>query len=352
MHSISSFILPSKEHFRNTLLKEGRFLPLSMELPYREPFAVFSRLCASGGILLESMKGPEAISRYSFVIPAPLMEVRLKRGKMEITFQDEGHKTVVLDLNRMGKRPLTFLMELTRHYPQKPSRSLPPFQGGLAGLVSYDFVHYLERLPCTVTDDQEIPDLHFYLTGTLLAFDHIEKTAHAITAPGAAEVFSILYKKMGAGESISQILSLPVDEANAVYERAVESVIHLSEQYRLVPESPDFSLPQKKRSLDICYETGRKEYTEMVKRAKHYIYEGDIFQANLSQRISAGLGGGDPFRLYSILRKINPSPFAFYADFGDWSDSEPTSPIQGRSPEPGRGALPGRMTTASAPTSF
>ncbi len=318
MNSTSSSILPSKETFRDALLNRGVYIPIYLELPFKEPASVFGSLCSSKGILLESMKGPEAISRYSFIIPAPLMELRLKNGIMKISFKDEGNKTLALDLNRMGKRPLTFLMELMSHYPQQSSRRLPPFMGGLVGLVSYDFVHYLERLPCTVTDDQEIPDIHFYLTGTLLAFDHIERTAHAVSAPGAMEIFKTLCKKMEKGESVSQRLSLPMDEVNPAYERAVESVIHLSEQYRLVPESTDFSLPRKKRSLDICYETGRVEYVEIVNRAKNYIHQGDIFQANLSQRISADMVGRDPFRLYSILRKINPSPFAFYADFGDY----------------------------------
>ncbi len=55
----------------------------------------------------------------------------------------------------------------------------------------------------------------------------------------------------------------------------------------------------------------------MVRRCKEYIAAGDIYQANLSQRLSAAIGNADPLRLYRILRTINPSPFAAFLDFGD-----------------------------------
>jgi aminodeoxychorismate synthase component I len=58
----------------------------------------------------------------------------------------------------------------------------------------------------------------------------------------------------------------------------------------------------------------KEDYMEMVRRAKNYIRAGDIFQANLSQRLTAEVGDLDPFRLYGVLRKINPSPFAAYLD--------------------------------------
>jgi para-aminobenzoate synthetase component 1 len=58
-------------------------------------------------------------------------------------------------------------------------------------------------------------------------------------------------------------------------------------------------------------------FESMVRRCKEYIAAGDIYQANLSQRFSADLGGADPLRLYKILRSVNPSPFAAYLDFGD-----------------------------------
>jgi anthranilate/para-aminobenzoate synthase component I len=62
----------------------------------------------------------------------------------------------------------------------------------------------------------------------------------------------------------------------------------------------------------------KEKYMGIVEKAKEYIAAGDIFQANLSQRISAEIGTADPWRIYEVLREVNPSPFAAYADFGDY----------------------------------
>jgi anthranilate/para-aminobenzoate synthase component I len=62
----------------------------------------------------------------------------------------------------------------------------------------------------------------------------------------------------------------------------------------------------------------KDKYMGIVEKAKAYIAAGDIFQANLSQRISAEIGTADPWRIYEVLREVNPSPFAAYADFGDY----------------------------------
>jgi para-aminobenzoate synthetase component 1 len=72
------------------------------------------------------------------------------------------------------------------------------------------------------------------------------------------------------------------------------------------------------RPLSILYEMKRTEYMDIVTRAKEYIAAGDIFQANLSQRVSAHIGDKNPWDLYRILRSINPSPFAAFADLGDY----------------------------------
>jgi anthranilate/para-aminobenzoate synthase component I len=62
----------------------------------------------------------------------------------------------------------------------------------------------------------------------------------------------------------------------------------------------------------------KQDYMDIVRRAKEYIAAGDIFQANLSQRVSAHIENKDPWNLYKILRSINPSPFAAFLDFGDY----------------------------------
>jgi para-aminobenzoate synthetase component 1 len=74
------------------------------------------------------------------------------------------------------------------------------------------------------------------------------------------------------------------------------------------------SAPQ---SFNLTPNVTKDEFESMVVRCKEYIAAGDIYQANLSQRLSAPMHNADPLRLYSLLRDINPSPFAAYLDFGD-----------------------------------
>jgi len=71
--------------------------------------------------------------------------------------------------------------------------------------------------------------------------------------------------------------------------------------------------------MEIIHGMKKKEYMDMVIRAKEYIAAGDIFQANLSHRISAHIGETSSWDLYRILRAMNPSPFAGFIDFGDYS---------------------------------
>ncbi len=69
---------------------------------------------------------------------------------------------------------------------------------------------------------------------------------------------------------------------------------------------------------ELHYEMSKEQYMDIVRRAKEYIAAGDIFQANISLRVSADIGDIKPWSLYEILRSINPSPFAGYIDFGDY----------------------------------
>ena len=125
------------------------------------------------------MKGPENIARYSFIGIEPYLIVKVKDGSVEIDCQ--GRKTL------SSRNPLQRLRELVNAYKQEPVKELPPFQGGAAGMLSYDFVHYLERLPETATDDLNVPDAHFFMIDRLIAFDHAAKKSWIIVCPGARE---------------------------------------------------------------------------------------------------------------------------------------------------------------------
>ena len=115
------------------------FPPVFKEIPFQDPFEIYKGLRSRNSFLLESVKGPENIARYSFIGIEPYLIVKVKDGAVEIDCQ--GRKTL------SSRNPLQRLRELVNAYKQEPVRELPPFQGGAAGMLSYDFVHYLEKLP-------------------------------------------------------------------------------------------------------------------------------------------------------------------------------------------------------------
>jgi len=287
---------PSLSHSKNNFIREaskGVMPSLSLEIPCIEPYIAYEAFRGPGSILMESVKGPMNIARYSFVCIEPFIEYRIKDGRETLTHEGTPSDEVT-------GMPLKTLRALLGKYKQKPSTALPPFQGGAVGHLSYDFVHYLERVPRSTLDDLEIPDAHIYFYDRLIAFDHQEQKAWAVITPGA--------RRPEAGDHGSDY-----DEAADALLRIGNKLTGLNGIQRdKHADKPDAS------TIDICHDVSAEKYIEMVRRVKKYIADGDIFQANLSLRLSADIGETDPWHLYLTLREINPSPFAGYLDFGDY----------------------------------
>jgi len=276
--------------------KTEGFPPVFKEIPFQDPFKIYRALRSGNSFLFESLKGPENIARYSFIGLDPYLIVKVKNSVVEI---ECNNKKILSDRN-----PLQSLRELVTVYKQHMVRELPPFQGGAAGLLSYDFVHYFEKLPATTTDDLDVPDAHFFMIDRLIAFDHAENKSWIIVCPGARQTALGFSKIRNAG-------NLLVAEAESVLQD-IERRIVIG---KTACESRDYHAYRK---MKISCETQKEKYMDMVKQAKEYIAAGDIFQANLSLRVSADIENTDPCDVYAILRKINPSPFAACMDFGEY----------------------------------
>lgn len=285
-------------------VESGFIPPLYVEIPYCEPCVAYEALCnlrqlTENTILLESAKGPDKIARYSFIAFEPYLVFSAKNGEVSIYSLSASS---VEKKSVSHRQPLERLRELTGAYPQQTAPELPPFQGGAVGLLSYDFVRYIENIPNNAVDDLNIPDAHFLMVDRVIAFDHLQKKAWLIISPGARQT------ELGYRD-ISDI------DWNRAYEEAEGMARKFGDQEIVSPNSA--ALPRF-RASKLNHEMSREQYEEIVKRAKEYIAAGDIFQANLSQRISAYIGGKNPWNIYKKLRDINPSPFAAYADFGGY----------------------------------
>ncbi len=285
-------IFPTKKKFIE-FIKYGKIYPLYLNIPYSTPYSIYECLASPNSFLFESVKGHEKIARYSFIGFEPCMIFKIKNGKVEI---ESSYKRTIRTFN-----PLTLMKTFINLYSQEKIESLPPFQGGLAGIISYDFVHYIEKLPSNSKDDINLPDAHMFMIDKLIAFDHMSKQSWIIVCPGVREAMD--------GYNIETI------GWDVKYDEALYIIYNIKKRLENIDNNYELSFQKSKQTIEIIYEMKKHQYIDIVKRAKDYIAAGDIFQANLSQRVSACIKDKEPWKLYRILRSINPSPFAAFVDF-------------------------------------
>ncbi len=180
---------------------------------------------------------------------------------------------------------------------------LPPFQGGLAGLFSYDLARSLERLPLPQFDEFQLPGAVLGAYDVVIALDHQTDQAWIISQ-GFPEMDSVRRHrraKSRAAEFERLLNSNPTGrKAN------IASPIPVSQL------APQYSAGHLK---ELTSNFSREQYLAMVRRGIDYIYAGDVFQVNLAQRLLYP-AHDDAVALYLRLRERNPAPFAAYFDLG------------------------------------
>ncbi len=302
-------ILPSKTDFLKEI-KKGVVPPLYLQVQYAAPHRLYPAFSGKGSILFESANLAQERELNSFIIFEPYAFFRAKDGLVEV---ESGGKRAISS----KKDPLARLKDFVSGYRQRPEPSLPPFQGGAAGLICYDYARYLEDIP-DKKDDLLLPDLCFVMADRLLAFNHALEKAWLVFCPGAKE----------SGLGYGDISGLDWPE---VYD---SSVMQMERIFKKIQKqiSASQDAPVETEAGTLCgagpalHQMTEAEYAAMVTRAKEYIAAGDIFQANLSLRLCARLEGATPWDIYCRLRQINPSPFAAFMEFGDFH-------VAGSSPE-------------------
>lgn len=307
-------ILPSKTNFIGNA-KAGRISPVYAELPFISPQTIFEAVQSPNSFLLESIKGPEKIARYSFIGAEPFLVFKVKNGKIDISGQQSSVS------GQYSKAPLKILKEILTSYRIDTPDNLPPFIGGAVGLLSYDFVHYFENIPKTAVDDLKIPDAHFMLIDTVIAVDHKLQKTFIISCPLSAEARkreSEKVQKLGRSD-VGAGLKPTLAEWEDAYDMACDKINAIYGKINAIPPVGTGLKPvPANMHIYIHHEMGKEKYMIIVKKAKEYIKAGDIFQANLSQRVSANISAINPWQIYQTLSKINPSPFAAYLDMGDY----------------------------------
>jgi anthranilate synthase component I len=262
------------------------------------PVSVFMRFKDTSPycFLLDSVEGGEKWARYSFIGHDPILTLRIKDGTAVL--QHRGGT-----VEKMKGNPFRIVQSVLSRFRSAPVEGLPTLSGGAVGFFSYDLVRCIEKLPGPPPDDLNLPDCHFIVADEMIVFDHLkQKLTLIVNMPTAGDM-----------------------ELN--YQRASERLLTISRvlhSSRWMAGGPQ-AAPNLAANAEPKSNMSRDYYCDMVKKAKEYILNGDIFQVVLSQRLTVP-APQDPFDVYRRLRVSNPSPYMFFLKFDGYC-------IAGASPE-------------------
>ena len=267
------------------LSKGYKVVPISMEImsDIRTPMQVLRILkgVSSHCYMLESVENQEKWGRYTFLGYDPKLEITCTNGVMTV----KNGKTEVSEVKHPGEK----IKEILKEYTSPKIKELPTFTGGLVGYFSYDYIKYSEpKLNLDANDEEGFKDVDLMLFDKVIAFDNFS-------------------------QKIIVIANARIENLREDYDRCVDEINKIIELIRtgeMVEVNPG-KITSEFRPLFT-----EKEYCEMVEKAKHYIYEGDIFQVVLSNRLEADYEGS-LLNAYRVLRTINPSPYMFYFSSDD-----------------------------------
>ena len=254
----------------------------------------------ANSFLLESVEGGAVRGRYSIIGLKPDLIWRATGDNAEINRNaiDDPDAFVAATDGALA----SFRALLDESHIELPDE-LPPMAAGMVGYMAYDMVRLMEHLPDTNPDVIGTPDGLFLRPTIMAIFDNIEDVVTVVTPVR------------------------PVDgiDAQAAYDAAAGRIAAVvADLERSLPHRAE-DIGAEVAAVEPTSNTTRERYHAIVERAKEYIMAGDIFQVVPSQRFSVPFTL-PPFALYRALRRLNPSPFLFFLNFGDFA-------VVGSSPE-------------------
>jgi para-aminobenzoate synthetase component 1 len=263
----------------------------------------------SGNPLHSAPAETQQLDQYSFLAADPALVVRSKGVTTEVRRSGETWTAAAADALSVAHR-------LLPSQPIPPISGLPPFQGGLAGYIGYDWGAVLERLPAARYDDLAIPDVMLGLYDWVIAWDHRIGSAWLIST-GMPEQGAAQARR--ARERLELVRArLPGLDGRAVDRLPPGTAEAGTSAGPVKAGAPTYPVEDvvNAGAIGLRSTFTHRGYLDAVARVREYIVAGDIFQANLSQRFQTERRE-PPFQLYQRLRRRNPAPFAAYLDFGD-----------------------------------
>ena len=308
MHSLP--VEPSLESFVS-LSAQGNVIPVYTQLAadFETPLSASLKIRdGAHAFLLESAESTEKGGRWSIVGSQPKRTFEAREKTLTVREGStvrwiEAHDDILAELQRQMAA-----------YTPVPHGAIPPFYGGILGYLSYDAVRQFEpSIGPAPHDDLQIPDAFFMLVDTVLVFDHRLRRVYVIAnafIDDFATADEAYADARGRVAAMVEILNRPV------YTAALNGLTPLA-------------------SLPATSNTTQAKFEENVRKGKEYIAAGDVFQFVPSQRFETPYTGS-PVDLYRALRCVNPSPYMFLLELGDFS-------LVGSSPEVHVRSIQGRI---------
>ena len=252
-------------------------LPVSMELlsDFITPIEAMRILqnVSTHCYMLESAQASEYWGRYTFLGFDPKLEITCIDGEMQVG-----------NVKIKTEHPSDYIRQIISDYKSPRFEYLPPFTGGLVGYFSYDYLTYREpTVKCEVEDTEAFKDVDLMLFDQVIAFDNL-------------------------CQKVILIVNMSLEDPETGYNKAVVELKQLKELLQHGEKKQEMGGKLLGKVTPLF---DKKQFCEMVEKAKHHIHEGDIFQIVLSNRLSAPFEGS-LFDTYRVLRTINPSPYMFY----------------------------------------
>lgn len=292
-------IHPTREVFIS-LAAQGNVVPVYTDLmaDFETPVSAYAKLKQAGpSYLLESVEGGENLSRYSFIGCRPRKVFICGPKTTEIRAPNQPSRTVPTPPD-----PLVLIEEEMRGYRPVTIPGLPRFTGGAVGFVGYEYITRIEpTVPVAGANELGTPLLYFMLSDSLLIFDRAKQTLRLCVNGHVGE------------------------DAGAAYDAAVAE---LRELYQLLRQPRELAPAPLENITQLTVPAGNftpPQFEKVVEDGKEFIRSGDIIQFVPSQRFTREFKKS-ALDLYRALRTVNPSPYMFILEAGDFS-------IVGASPE-------------------
>ncbi len=290
----------TREEFLRLAAAGYNRIPLARETlaDFDTPLSIYLKLAdAPNSYLLESVQGGEKWGRYSIIGLPSRTVLRVHGHQARVTV--DGVETEVHDC----ADPLAFVEQFKARYHVPTLAGLPRFNGGLVGYFGYDSVRYVEQRlgACPNPDPLGTPDILLMVSDAVVVFDNLAGKLHAIVLADPAEADAYT-QGLARLDALVARLRQPITPRLGV----------------------DLNAPLGKEPA-FRSSFSHDDFEHAVRAIKEYILAGDCMQVVISQRMSIPFQAA-PIDLYRALRTINPTPYMYFFNFGDFH-------VVGSSPE-------------------